>query len=108
MKTKLFAVLLLAGSLSALTAGPRVAVRAGVGFAAPAPVYFAPMPAPRVVAYAPPRPGPGFTWVAGYWYPAGPSYAWRAGYWARPAFAGVRWIGPHYEGHHYYGGYWRR
>jgi hypothetical protein len=108
MKTKLFALIVLAGSLSALAAAPRVVVRVGVGFGAPAPVYYAPMPAPRVVAYVPPCPGPGYTWVAGYWYPAGPSYAWRAGYWTRPAFAGAVWVRPHYEGHRYFAGYWRR
>jgi hypothetical protein len=111
MKTKLFALLLLAGSLSALAAGPRVFVRFGAGFGgyvAPAPLYYAPMPAPRVVTYVPPIPGPGYTWVGGYWYPSGASYAWRAGFWAPPAFAGARWVAPHYYGHRYYGGYWRR
>lgn len=113
MKTKLFVLMLLAGS--ALMAGPRVFVGVGFGgyggyyrgYVAPAPLYYAPMPAPRV-AYATPCPGPGYSWVGGYWYPSGPSYAWRAGYWSRPAYAGARWVGPHYYGHHYYGGYWRR
>lgn len=111
MKTKLFALLLLAGSASALLAGPRVFVGFGVGFGgyvAPAPLYYAPMPAAPVVAYAPPSPGPGYAWVGGYWYPSGPGYAWRAGYWARPAFPRARWVAPRYYGHRYYGGYWRR
>jgi hypothetical protein len=97
MKTKLFTLLLLAGSASGLVAGPRVFARFGVGYGgymAPAPMYYAPMPAPRVVAYVPPCPGPG--------------YAWRGGYWARPAYAGARWVAPRYYGHSYYGGYWRR
>lgn len=111
MKTKLFAILVLAGSLSALAAAPRGFVRFGVGYGgyvAPAPLYFAPMPAPRIAAYVPAYPGPGYSWVAGYWYPAGPDYAWRAGYWTRPTYAGARWIAPRYYGHRYYGGYWRR
>jgi hypothetical protein len=108
MKTKLFTLLLLAGSASALMAGPRVFVRFGVGYAPPPPVYYAPMPAPRVVPYVPPSPGPGYAWIGGYWVPSGPSYAWRGGYWARPAYPGARWVAPHYYGHSYYGGYWRR
>ena len=117
MKTKLFTLLLLVGSASAIVAGPRVVVGVGVGYGygygyrgylAPAPVYYAPMPAPRVAAYVPPCPGPGYTFVGGYWYPAGPSYAWRTGYWTRPAYVGARWVAPRYYGHSYYGGYWRR
>ena len=75
------------------------------------PGYYAaplPPPPPPVVAYAPPSPGPGYTWVGGYWYPVGPRYYWRAGYWSRPAFAGAYWVGPRYYGHRYYRGYWRR
>jgi len=111
MKTKLIALLMLAGSLSALAAGPRVFVRFGAGYGgyvAPPPVYYAPMPAPPVVAYVPPSPGVGYAWVGGYWHPSGPSYAWRAGYWARPAYPGARWVAPNYYGHRYYGGHWRR
>jgi hypothetical protein len=94
MKTKLLALLILAGS--SLVAAPRVVV--GIGFAPP----------PPVVAYAPPYPGAGYSWVAGYWYPSGPRYAWRAGYWARPPYAGARWVAPRYNGRLYYHGYWRR
>lgn len=105
MKTKLmFLACLAAGSL---LAQPRVFVGARFG-AGPAPVavYAAP-PAP-LVSYATAMPGPGYSWVGGYWYPAGARYSWRAGYWARPAFVGARWAAPHYYGHRYYGGYWRR
>ena len=94
MKTKLLAVLLLAGS--ALFAAPAVVV--GVGVGAPAPV----------VAYAPPAPGSGYAWVAGYRYPVGARYAWHAGYWARPPYARAYWVAPRYFGHRYYRGYWRR
>ncbi len=103
MKLKLAALVLLAGS--AAFAGSRWFVGVGVGVG---PGYYAAPPPPPVVAYVPPRPAPGYTWVGGYWYPAGPRYYWHAGYWARPPYYGARWIGPSYYGHRYYRGYWRR
>jgi YXWGXW repeat-containing protein len=63
-------------------------------------------PPPRVVRVLPPRPGPEFVWVGGYWYPAGRHYRWHAGYWTRPPYVGARWIGPRHEGGRYYSGYW--
>jgi hypothetical protein len=103
MKTKLLVLLIFAGG--SLFAGPHFYVGFGV---APAPVYMY-APPPPVVAYEPPPcPGPGYAWVAGYWYPAGSRYTWRAGYWTRPPFSGARWVAPRYHGRHYYGGYWRR
>lgn len=105
MKTKLLALLLLAGS-SAFAAHFSVGI--GIGGPAYGYGYYAPPP-PPVVAYAPPAyPGPGYTWVGGYYYPVGPRYVYRAGYWARPPYAGARWVAPRYYGHRYYGGYWRR
>ena len=81
MKTKLIATLLLAGS--SLFAGPRIGIGFGVGvgpaYVAPAPVYAAP-------AYVPPCPGPGYTFVDGYWVGAGAHRVWHAGYWAGPRF----------------------
>jgi hypothetical protein len=98
MKTKLLALLLLAGSCS-LFAGPRVFV--GVGFGPP--------PPPVVSYYAPPpAPGPGYAWVPGYYYPYGGRYSWRSGYWAPRPYAGAYWVGPRYYGGHYNRGYWRR
>ena len=107
MKTKLFALVLLAGSCA--MAGTHVFVGVGFGgYAAPAPVaVYAPPPAP-VVAYAPPMPGPGYTWVGGYYYPVGPRWAWRPGYWARPPYARAYWVAPRYFHGRYYGGHWRR
>lgn len=104
MKTKLFALFLLAGS--SLFAGVGVAVGVGVG---PAYGYYAPPPPPApVVRYAPPRPGAGYAWVGGYWYPGGGRYCWHSGYWARPPYARAYWVAPRYYGHRYYRGYWRR
>lgn len=96
MKTKLLAILLLAGS--SLFAG-HVSIGIGLGGYVPAYGYYAPPP----VAYVPACPGPGYSWVDGYWYPVGPRYIWRAGYWAPPAY-GVRYrVAPRYYGRPYYG-----
>lgn len=105
MKTKLLVLLLLAGG--SLFAGPRVFF--GVGIGGPAYGYYAaPPPVAPVVSYAAPYPGPGYTWVGGYYYPVGARWVWRGGYWARPPYVGASWVGPRYYGHRYYGGYWRR
>ncbi len=107
MKTKLLALLLLAGS--SLFAGTHVSIAVGVGgYVSPYYVAPPPPPPPVAVAYVPPCPGPGFTWVAGYWYPLGGRYYWHAGYWARLPYAGVRWVPPRYESRRYLPGYWRR
>jgi hypothetical protein len=106
MKGKLLVLIFLAGT--SLFAGPRVFVGIGLGYPpAPVPMYAAPPP-PPVVAYAPVRPYPGYTWVSGYYYPVGPRWVWRPGYWTRPPHARARWVAPRYFGGRYYGGYWRR
>jgi hypothetical protein len=71
MKKKLLVLLLFAGS-TLFAAGPRAYV--GFGFGAPQPV----------AVYAPPCPGPGYTWVDGYWYGAGPHRYWHIGWWRPP------------------------
>jgi hypothetical protein len=103
MKTKLLALVFVAGS--SLFAGSRFYVGIGVGGYGPG--YYAPPP-PPVVAYAPPYPGPGYTWVDGYYYPVGPRYVWHRGYWARPPYARSYWVRPRYYGPRHYPGYWRR
>lgn len=129
MKTKLLLVLML--SSISMMAAVRVGVRIGggygyrpgyyggayygpsyfsAGYYAPGAYvdsYYAPPVAP-VSAYMPPAPGPGYSWVGGYYYPVGPRYSWRAGYWTRPPYVGARWYGPRYNGGRYYHGYWRR
>jgi len=75
MKSKLLVLGLLAGS--SLFAGTRVFVGIGGGYAPPP---------PPVVAYATPCPGPGYTWVAGFWDYSGPRRFWHAGYWAAPRY----------------------
>ena len=104
MKTKLFALLLLAGS--SLLAETHVHIGIGVGGYG---YGYYPPPPPPVVAYMEPCPGPGYYWVPGYWYSAGPSRYWRRGYWTRPAyFAPPRWEGPRYYQHRRHDDRYRR
>ncbi len=83
MKTKLIALMMLAGG--SLFAQTHVSIGIGLG-----PGYYP----PPVVAVRPPCPGPGYTWVDGYRERGG---AWMAGYWAAPNgyyrrdFDGDRW-----------------
>ncbi|MGP8247351.1 MAG: hypothetical protein ACLQVN_22915 [Bryobacteraceae bacterium] len=107
MKTKLMALMLLAGS--AAFAGPRFFFGVRVGIPDPV-VAYAPPVAPAYVgpaygpAYVAPCPGPGYTWATGFY---GPGRVWHAGYWARP-YVGAAFVGPHYVGGHGYRGYARR
>ena len=87
MKTKLLAGLLMAGS--SVFAETHVSIGIGVGGYGNG--YYPPAP---VVAYAPPCPGPGYSWVDGYWYQAGPRRFWRAGYWAPPVYVRERRFEP--------------
>lgn len=81
MKTKLIATLLLAGS--SLFAAPRI--RFGVGIGVPvAPVYVA----PPIVGYAPPCPGPGYSWIDGAWVFVGGPRVYAPIYHRAPVYAG--------------------
>jgi hypothetical protein len=103
MKTRLMVLLLLTGcSMFAATH-----FYVGFGYA-PAPVAVYAPPPPPVYYAQPVMPGPGYSWVAGYWYPSGPRWAWHAGYWARPPYARSYWVAPRYFGGRFYGGHWRR
>ena len=63
-------------------------------------------PAPRVYR-VPPRPGPEYVWVEGYWYPQGSRYLWHDGYWTRPPYEGAYWVAPYYVGGQYFVGQWQ-
>jgi len=63
-------------------------------------------PPPRVVRVRPAIPGPGYTWVDGYWYPVGRRYVWHDGYWTRPPYPGAVWVLPRHDGERFYEGYW--
>jgi hypothetical protein len=93
MKNKLLVLTLLAaGSMFA-------GISVGINIGAP--------PPPRVIAVQPVSPGPGYTFVSGYWYPVSGHYRWHEGYWSRPPYEGALWIGPHHDGRQYYAGYWQ-
>jgi len=68
MKKAIAAMMLLAGGLFA---APHVRFGVGIGIGAPAPV----------AVVRPACPGPGYTWVDGYYAPSG---VFVAGYWAPP------------------------
>ena len=108
MKSKLLALLLLAGSTAF---GARIGFGFGVGVGVPYPGYYY-TPPPVVAPYASApygvAPAPGYTWIAPYYYPVGARWAWHAGYWARPPYVGARWTAPRWYGGRYYGGHWRR
>jgi hypothetical protein len=76
MKKKILVGLLLAGST--VFAAPRVSF--GISIGAPGPVVVA----PPIVAAAPPCPGPGYTFVDGYWQNFGGRRVWQAGFWRAP------------------------
>ena len=59
-----------------------------------------------MIRVRPNPPGPGYSWVDGYWYPQGNRYSWHQGYWTRPPYEGSQWMAPRYEGGMYYQGYW--
>jgi hypothetical protein len=97
----LLVTFLLAGSL--LLGGASVA-RAQVSFG----IRIGPPPAVRV-EHRPPRPGPGFVWVRGYWYPdpdGDGHYTWHQGYWTRPPYQGSYWVPPRRDNGMFYDGYW--
>jgi hypothetical protein len=97
LNKKLIALALLAGS--SLFAAPAIGV--GIEIGAP--------PAPPHAYYArPAAPGPGYTWVSGFYEPVGGQYRWREGYWAARPYPHAVWVAPRYRDHRYYPGYWRR
>jgi hypothetical protein len=96
MKTRLMALMLMAGGAMFAQTGVSIGVQIG-----PRPVYgYAP---PAVVDYRPPCPGPGYVWIDGYRDGYG---AWFDGYWALPPYVGAYWISPRFVGRSYYPGYW--
>ena len=90
---KLLLALLLSGS-ALMNAQVSLGIRIG------------PPPPPRVVRVRPISPGPGYSFVDGYWFADGGRYRWHDGYWTRPPFEGALWVGPRHEGGQFYAGYW--
>ena len=93
IRIALLAAMFLA-SVSALGAQVSVGVRIG------------PPPRPRVVRVQPAQPGPGYSWIGGYWFADGGHYRWHDGYWTRPPYEGARWVAPRHDGHEFFAGYW--
>ena len=79
MKTKLLALVLLAGG--SMFAQTRFSIGIGVGGYQPG--Y---LPPPSYAYYQPPCPGPDYDWVDGYWSGYGPRNSWIAGYWTRQPY----------------------
>ena len=98
MKTKLLAMMLLAGG--SMFAQTRFSV--GIGFNQPAAVY---------ASHIPPCPGPGYVWTNGYWDWNGGSWVWVGGNWAVPPAGHHVWVEPYYHpyhgAYHYHRGHWR-
>ena len=90
MKTKLLAMMLMAGG--AMFAQSRFSV--GIGFGGGGFNQ-----APPAYAYnIPPSPGPDYTWVDGYWAQGYDGETWVAGYWNRVPFFGGYAVAPRFEG----------
>ena len=92
MTKKLLALLIFVGGFAC-------AADFGIGIRIGAP------PAPRVVRRSA-SPGPGYTYVDGYWYPNGSRYAWHNVYWTQPPYEGAGWVAPRHDGQLYYQGHW--
>ncbi|MBS1855807.1 MAG: YXWGXW repeat-containing protein [Acidobacteria bacterium] len=76
----LLAMALIAGGT--IFAQPRVSIGVGLGVGGYGPGAYPP-PA-HADQYAPPCPGPGYTWVDGYWAPQDGRRVWIGGYWRAP------------------------
>ena len=77
MKTKLLAMMLLAGG--SMFAQTRFSI--GLGFGSQGAGFYAP---PAYASNIPPCPGPGYTWVDGYWTNDYGREVWVPGFWNAP------------------------
>jgi hypothetical protein len=91
MKTKLLAMMLLAGS--SMFAETRLSV--GVGFGGHGGGYYQAPPA--YASNIPPCPGPGYTWVDGYWSQDYGRSVWVSGYWYRQPFISGYEVAPRFD-----------
>src|ERR1700730_14025936 len=90
MKTKLLAMMLLAGG--AMFAQTRFSI--GVGFGGHGAGFY--QPPPSYAYNIPPCPGPDYTWVDGYWSQDYGRNTWVAGYWNRPFSSGFQ-VAPSFD-----------
>ena len=77
--------------------GPRVGVGFSVGYPPP----------PLRAEVIGPAPGYGYAWVPGYWDWGPRGYFWVGGRWTVPPYRHSVWVGPRWEGHRWFRGYWR-
>jgi len=89
MKTKLLAMMLLAGG--SMFAQSRFSV--GIGFGGGGNFN---QPPPAYASNIPPCPGPDYTWVDGYWAQGYGGETWVAGYWSRQPFFGG-YVAPRFD-----------
>jgi hypothetical protein len=52
------------------------------------------------------RPGPGYSWVPGYYRWDGGAYVWVSGRWERPPHRHHRWARGHWAHHRHHGWFW--
>jgi len=93
MKTKLLAMMLLAGS--SMFAQTRVSV--GIGFGGYGAGFYQPPPSYAYASNIPPCPGPDYIWVDGYWAQDYGRNTWVAGYWNRQPFSSEYRVAPRYD-----------
>jgi WXXGXW repeat (2 copies) len=98
MKTKLLAMMLLAGgSVFAPTMFAQTRFSIGSGFGSQGAGYYQAPPA--YASNIPPCPGPGYTWVDGYWTNDYGRQVWVPGFWnAPPVFTGYQ-AAPRFDNH---------
>ena len=91
MKRKLLAMMLLAGG--SMFAQTRVSV--GIGFGGHGAGLY--QPPPSYASNIPPCPGPGYSWVDGYWAQNHGRNTWVAGYWNRRPFSSGYQAAPRFD-----------
>jgi hypothetical protein len=91
MKTKLLAMMLLAGG--SMFAQTRFSV--GIGFGGQGAGFY--QPPPSYASNIPPCPGPDYTWVDGYWSQNYGRNTWVAGYWNRQLFSNGYQVAPRFD-----------
>ena len=91
MKTKLLAMMLLAGG--SMFAQNRFSV--GIGFGGQGAGFY--QPPPSYASNIPPCPGPDYTWVEGYWSQNYGRNIWVPGYWNRLPFSSGYQVAPRFD-----------
>jgi hypothetical protein len=91
MKTKLLAMVLLAGG--SMFAETRLSI--GIGFGGHGAGFYP--PPPSYASNIPPCPGPDYTWVDGYWSQDYGRNYWVAGYWYRRPFISGYPVAPRFD-----------